>query len=207
MRGVLSWTFVHSCVRVPLPRCTTPTVDRCCREFLACPQCLDPGRASRYGGAACKPLGFSVLTGAHEHRCAMTLGQLWPLRCARCPLVSVHPRPPPRCPVAPTQCSEWRRCTFDRNVRYARVGRRWCNCRGHCPGRSPLCTCTHCCIRVHCRLSVSMVWYCTRASVATATHHGTSVLLLLLLKYFVVETLRFACLLCAGTLQARSRLR
>ena len=52
-----------------------------------------------------------------------------------------------------------------------------------------------------------MVWYCTRASVATATHHGTSVLLLLLLKYFVVETLRFACLLCAGTLQARSGLR
>ena len=72
----------------------------------------------------------------------------------------------------------------------------------------------HHCARVPTVVFVSIVaclfpWclYCTRASVATATHHGTSVLLLVLLKYFVVETLRFACLLCAGTLQARSRLR
>ena len=56
---------------------TMPTVDRCCRAFLAFPHCVwVSGRTSRYGAPACKPLVFSMLTGAHEHHCAMALGQL-----------------------------------------------------------------------------------------------------------------------------------
>ena len=40
-------------------------------------------------------VGLSMLTGAHEHRCAMALGQLWTLRRARSPRGCVHRRRPP----------------------------------------------------------------------------------------------------------------
>ena len=73
-----------------VPRCTTPMLLCILGISTLCVWVCD---------AACKPLVFSMLTGVHKFRCVMALGQLWALRRARCPRVSVRrPRScnPPR---------------------------------------------------------------------------------------------------------------
>ena len=98
-------TLFRTCaVALAVPRCTPrPTGDQCCRAFLAFPHCVwVSARISRYGGAACKPLAFSMLTGAHERRCAM-------VRCARWPRGYVHRRHPPILRLEPLQVRpRWR---------------------------------------------------------------------------------------------------
>ena len=117
-------TLFRTCaVALAVPRCTPrPTGDQCCRAFLAFPHCVwVSARISRYGGAACKPLAFSMLTGAHERRCAM-------VRRARWPRGYVHRRHPPILRLEPLQV----------RPRWPATVPRWCNGRGHCPERSPL---------------------------------------------------------------------
>ena len=152
---------------------TTPTVDRCCRAFLAFLHCVWVSRTSRYGAPACQPLVFSMLAGAHEHRCAMIMafGPLWTLRRARRPRVSVHRPPPPRGPAAHPN--------FVRGTVAGTPALPRPLFRGGAPAmaiaqRVHHSACTGCCILVHRRSSVSVVRHCTRTSVATATHDGTT---------------------------------
>ena len=207
MRRVLPWTFVYSSVRLlAVPTCTQrPRLIgvavqswpfRIVFGFLAEPS----------GMVVLLAVGLSMLTGAHEHRCAMALGQLWTLRRVRWPRVSVHRPPPPRGPAAHPNFA---RGTVQQVAGTPALPRPPCKEVVHPPWPSPRAfTTVHVLAVVFLSIAARpFPWFGT-ARVLQLPQQRTMVQLpSLLLKCFVDDSLRSHVCCALAPFQARSRLR
>ena len=151
-------------------------------------------------------VGLSMLTGAHEHRCAMALGQLWTLRRVRWPRVSVHRPPPPRGPAAHPNFA---RGTVQQVAGTPALPRPPCKEVVHPPWPSPRAfTTVHVLAVVFLSIAARpFPWFGT-ARVLQLPQQRTMVQLpSLLLKCFVDDSLRSHVCCALAPFQARSRLR